>query len=687
MQKFILSLIALSTVLASPVRADEGMWLLNNFPAKKLEKKYNVKIDQAWLDHARLSSARLAGGCSGSFVSPDGLVLSNHHCARQCVQDLSTSGKDYIKEGFAAKSSAEELTCPTTEINQLVSITDVTQAINDKTKGLKDQKYNDTLKATLSQIEKDCSKGSEDVRCEVVTLYHGGLYHLYQYRRFQDVRLVFVPEEAMAFFGGDPDNFNFPRYDLDMSFLRVYDHGKPLKSDHYFKWSKTAAKEGDVTFVTGHPGHTERLLTISELEALRDYNLPETIAKASEIRGMLTEYGKRGKEEHRTARDLLFSIENGLKVFKGRLETLNDKKFFEAKKKDEDKLIRSVKAKAEWAKEYGHAWDEVAKAEVQLKDIHLAYNWLEANRAFYSDLYGYARGLVRAAKELPKPNGERLREFTDSKLPELKQRLFSTAPVYPELETTLLDFSLTKLRENLKADHAVVKRIFAKESPEDLAARLVKGTKLQDVAFRKKLFEGGWPAIQASTDPMIQFALSLDDDSRAVRKIYEDQIESVLKKNGEKIAKARFLVNGSDTYPDATFTLRISYGKIEGYNENGKFVKPITTLGGAFERNTGYDPFALPESWLAAKSKIDMATPLNFCSTNDIIGGNSGSPVINAKGEVVGLIFDGNIQSLGGDFGYESTQNRAIAVHSTGIIEALKKIYGADRLVSELLPQ
>jgi hypothetical protein len=679
---FFLSLFMLmATCLA---HADEGMWTLNGFPTEKVEKTYGFTASKEWLDHVRLSSARLAGGCSGSFVSENGLVMTNHHCAHSCIEQLSKAGKDFVETGFYAKTEADEVRCPEIEVNRLTDISDVTDTMHTATKGLTGKPFNDAQKAEMSRIEKECSGGSDATRCDVVTLYHGGKYNLYKYHRFQDVRLVFAPEFAIAFFGGDPDNFMFPRYDFDISFLRVYENGKPLNNPEYFKWSEKGGKDGDLTFVTGHPGKTSRLLTISELEFLRDVSLPLNIASGSEFRGYLTEFQNRGVEAKRISGTLLFGTENSLKAFKGREATLLDPQFFDKKRAEEKAFRAKVDSNPKLKKEYGDSWSEIAKSEAQLKKIYVPLTYIENNRNMRSQLFGIAKMLVRLAQELPKPNGKRFREFADSNLPNVKQQLFSEAPIYPELETAMMTFSLTKMREALTADNEFVKKTLGKQSPNQLAKALVNGSKLADVAYRKKLFEGGQKAIDESTDPMIRFAVLTDPDARHYRSIYEDEIEPVLKRNSEKIAQADFAVHGTGTYPDATFTLRISYGQIKGYDQDSGHVTPITTLGGAFERNTGNDPFALPDSWLKAKPKLALDTPMNFCSTNDIIGGNSGSPVINDKAEIVGLIFDGNIQSLGGDYTFDPKVSRAVAVHSAGILEMLSKIYGADRIVNDL---
>jgi len=670
---------------ALPALADEGMWTYNNFPSAKVKAKYGFEPSQQWLDNVRLSSARLAGGCSASFVSPNGLVMTNHHCARGCIEQLSTAEKDYIANGFSAKAEAEELKCPAMEINQLSEIVDVTDSLNKATQGLTGKQYSDTLKAEMSKIEKECAT-SDQVRCDVVTLYQGGKYNLYKYRRFQDVRLVFAPEHAIAFFGGDPDNFEFPRYDLDVSFVRVYQDGKPAQIANYFKWSKGGAKEGELTFVSGHPGRTSRGLTVAELEYQRDVAMPKMLLTLAEVRGMINEFQKRGHEQQRISNNMKFGVENGLKAIKGRQEALVDKKFFASKVAAEQELRQKVDANPELKKKYGAAWDEIAKAQEQLKGIRKELGYIEQGQGFGSQLYNIAKALVRAADELPKENGQRLREFTDAGLPAFKAQVLSPAPIYPELEIARLEFTLTKLREELGPDHPFVKKVLGKESPLGLATRVVNGSQLRDVKARQQLLEGGKKAITASQDPMIKLAALVDPDGRALRKNFEENIESVIKKNSELVAKAKFEVYGTNVYPDATFSLRLSYGSVQGYMEDGKKVAPITQMAGAYERHTGEEPFALPKSWLDSKSKLKLTTPMNFVTTNDIIGGNSGSPMINKDGEIIGLVFDGNIQSLGGDFGFDESVNRAVAVHSDAIIEALAKIYGANRVLEELRP-
>ncbi len=670
----------------TPPSSDEGMWLLEDFPVQRLKDKYGFAPTKEWLDHVRLSSIRFPGGCSGSFVSPRGLVMTNHHCVHHCVQQISNKKNDHVANGFQAARLEDEVPCPAMEINQLVEIKDVTGSIEDATRGMPDKEANDAKKAEMSRLEKACAT-SDSIRCDVVTLYHGGRYHLYKYKRYQDVRLVFAPELSIAFFGGDPDNFNFPRYDLDTSFVRVYENGKPAATDQYFKWSKAGAGEGELTFVSGHPGSTSRLLTVAELEYVRDEALPPRLMRLAEARGVLSEFQKLGQEQKRISSSRLFGVENAIKALRGRWQALLDPAFF-ARKASEERAIRSrVDADPRMKAAYGSAWDAIAAAQKRKREIRAPYVWLEQGWAFWSDLAEHARTLVRAAEELPKPDGTRLREFSDSHLPEIKQELLASAPIYDDLEIVTLTLSLTQMREALGVDHPAVRKLLGKDAPATVAARLVKGTRLKDVAFRKKLLEGGKSAVDASNDPMIAFMRSIDADARAVRKDYEDNVEAVEKKNSELIAKARFELLGTSEYPDATFTLRLSYGQVRGWVEGGQPVKPFTTIGGAFERHTGAEPFALPKSWLDARSRLDLDTPFNFVTTNDIIGGNSGSPVINKDAEIVGLIFDGNIHSLGGDYYFDEASNRAVALHSSAILEALDKVYHATRLRDELTPR
>ena len=677
------------TLLVLPISAlaDEGMWTFDAFPARRVEQAYGFRPERAWLDRTRLSSARLAQGCSASFVSGTGLVMTNHHCALECIEQLSSTRRDLAKGGFYARALGDELKCPALEVDELLEIADVTARMNKATAGLEGQRYNEAQRAAMATIEREC-QSSDQLRCEVVALYHGGIYDVYRYKRYQDVRLVFAPEFAIAFFGGDPDNFNFPRYDLDVSFLRVYEGDQPARTDHFFRWSRSGAKEGELVFVPGNPGATRRELTVAQLEYIRDAALPDALVRTAELRGLVTEYQRRGPEQARHSSTLLFEIENRLKASKGRFEALLDEAFFASRVRAEKDLKAKLALDAR-ARKSLPAFGAIASAEVELRKIRKELDYIERGQAFSGKLFQHARNLVRASVERQKPNDRRLREYQEAALPSLRQSLLSQVPIHGELEVLELTFSLTKLRENLGASHPFVRKVLAKSSPRELAEQLVRSTRLGDVSCRQRLWEGGAAAVWANAkdDAMLEMAIRVDEDGRAIRKRYEDDIESVVKRSSEAIARARFEVEGTSTYPDATFTPRLSYGTVAGYAENGRAIAPITTLAGAFERETGRDPFALPKRWLDAKAVLNLATPFNMALTNDVVGGNSGSPVIDREARVVGIIFDGNIHSLGGDYGFDASVNRAIAVQSAAIIEALSKIYRADRLVNELAPE
>jgi hypothetical protein len=677
------AIVLLAAALALSARAEEGMWTYDQFPADAVARAYGFRPDAAWLEKARLASARLAQGCSASLVSPGGLLMTNHHCAHECAEQLSTPGTDLVRGGFMARSAGEERRCPNLEVNQLVAIADATARMQRAIGGLEGRAFHEAQRAEMAQIEKECQI-SDDLRCEVVTLHRGGAYALYTYRRFQDVRLVFAPELAIAFFGGDPDNFDFPRFDLDVAFLRVYQDGKPAATPHHFRWSARGAKEGDLTFVSGHPGRTSRLMTVAQLRYQRDFALPERLVYLAELRGLLTEYARRGPEEARHSTKELFWVENSLKALRGEHAALADPAFFRSRERAEAAFTARLRADPVQARRTLPAFDRIARAVDAARAIRVRYDWLEKHRGFGGDLFRHARTLVRAAEERLRPNGDRLREFRDTALPELTQELFADAPVFPELEEFLLAHSLTMLRGQLGADDPLLRKVLGAESPAEAAGRLVRGSRLADPALRRRLWEGGAAAVAACDDSMIALARAVDAEARAVRKRHDEAVEAVLLKNQGLLARARFAMGGKSVYPDATFTLRLSYGSVRGWAKDGVAVSPFTTFGGAFERHTGRDPFALPPSWLAARAALDPATPFNFVTTNDIIGGNSGSPVFDRGLEIVGVVFDGNLPSLGGDYWFDATSNRTVALHSAAIVEALRRVYGADQIADEL---
>lgn len=680
--------ILLTTLLAcSPLAwSAEGMWTLDNPPLAKIKAELGVNLDPAWFQRVMRGSARIAGGCSASFVSPEGLVLTNHHCAVQCAEQVSTPEADRVKQGFLARTRAEEAVCPAMEVNRLEAISDVTAAVKAATKGLQGQAFKDAYNAATAKITQTCTgSDGKTVRCDVVDLYHGGQYKLYRYHRFQDVRLVFAPEQSVAFFGGDPDNFNFPRYNYDMSLLRVYEDGKPAAVKDWLPLNPAGPEAGQAVFVTGHPGSTQRGYTMAQLESLRAHDRNEALLFLSEYRGRLIEYGKRSPEAARQANATLFGVENSFKALSGQLQALNDSTLMAAKARDEAALRRFVASRKDLPPETAKAWDAIAKALADYDAFRPAHAMMAEGAAFNSALFRTALRLVRGTVERTKPNEQRLPEYAEASMPQVQALLLSRAPTYPEFEKFKLAFSLTKMRERMGADHPLVKQVLGSDSPEQLAAKLVDGSKLADVELRRTLWDGGAAAVQASTDPMIRLALAIDGPARDLRKRYEREVDAVIQKNTELIAAARFAQSGTGIYPDATFTLRLSYGQVQGWKAGDAEVPAFTRTAGLYDRATGADPYALPASWLAAKPKLDANRPFNYVTTNDIIGGNSGSPMVNAKGEVVGLIFDGNIHSLGGAFGYDGSKNRAVAVDTAIILEALDKVYDAPHLLKELV--
>lgn len=670
----------------STVRADEGMWLYTDPPRRQLKEKYNFEPSDAWLEHIRKSSVRFNSGGSGSFISEDGLILSNHHVGADSLQKFGDAQHNYLRDGFYARTREEEKKCFDLELNVLMEIEDVTDRVNAAVKPKQTpEKAFAARRAVIAAIEKE-SFEKTGLRSDVVTLFQGGLYHLYRFKKYTDVRLVFAPEQQAAFYGGDPDNFEYPRYDLDICFFRAYENGKPAKIQHYLKFSPVGPVEDELVFVSGHPGHTARSLTMDELAYQRDRAFPYALDRLYRLETMLKAFSERSDENARRAREMLFGVQNGRKAHEGMLAGLLDPKVLAQKQADETHLREAVAAKPEWKNSLS-AWDTVAKAQKVIATNALKNNLLESSHAFDSSLFHIARILLRAADEKSKPNGERLREFRDSNRESLELSLFSEEPIYDDLEQVKLTDSLTSLAGRLGFENPIVKSVLAGKSPRERAAELVLNTKVKDVATRKKLYAATPQEIEAAHDPMIELVRLVDPESRALRKIMETQDE--LKQQAyAKIAKARFALVGTNTYPDATFTLRLSYGQVKGYQEEGRAIPFQTTFAGLYERSAEHHnqpPFDLPQIWIDAKSKLDLSTPFNFVSTADIIGGNSGSPTVNKNGEFVGIIFDGNIQSLVLDFIYTDVQARAVSVHSRAILESLRKVYNAGPLADELM--
>lgn len=678
-----LGLVAAFSISAAPALADEGMWTFDNFPLAKVNADYGLKLDQKWLDRVQGASVRLTTGCSASLVSKSGLVFTNHHCVVECVQDLSSGQKDFVKDGYLTTGREDEKKCPGMQAEILASITDVTKGIQGAAAGKTGQDFVRARDTAMANAEQAACGTDDKFRCQVVSLYRGGQFKLYKYRKYADVRLVFAPEFATAFFGGDPDNFNFPRYNLDIGFVRLYENGKPAVTPQHLTWVSRAPQEGEATFVSGNPGSTNRLMTMSQLETLRDLTIPVGQLQRSEIRGRLARFSEESPENKRIATDPLFGIENSFKVFYGQQFALNDKAFMETKRAQEAELKAKIAADPKLAADIGDPWGEIAKAQGAYADNYLRYRQIEGGSP-YSNLYEYAETLVRAAEERAKPSAERLPEYADARLSLMEKQLLDAKPVDPALEQVYLSFWLSKTREYLTTDDAAVKTLLGKESPEGLAARIVAGSKLGDPAARKALWDGGLAAIKASDDPMIQLVLRNDPNARAVRKTWEAQVSGPTDAAAERVARAKFAAYGDAVYPDATFTLRLSYGKVAGWTYRGTTVPATTNFAGLYERATGAEPYELAPRWIAAKDKLNPTTVYDFVTTNDIIGGNSGSPVVNAKGEILGAAFDGNIHSLGGAFGYDGAINRTVVVSTAAATEALSKVYGQTALAKEL---
>lgn len=684
--RFLFGLSALA-LLSMGARADEGMWPFNRVPKQQLKERYNFEASDAWLEHLQKSAVRLGTGGSGSLVSKNGLVMTNHHVGRDMLEKLSSAERNLIEHGFYAKTTAEELACPDLEVDILWSIEDVTARVMGAAKPDMDAAAAGRAKREMSSMIEKESKEATGLKSQVVTLYQGGRYHLYRYKTYQDVRLVMAPEAQIAFFGGDPDNFEFPRYDLDMCFFRIYDNGKPLQNEHYLEWSKNGTRDGDLVFVAGHPGRTERLFTVAHLEFLRDVAYPVQMTGMWRREVQLNTFAGRSEENRRISEGDMFGVQNSRKARTGIYQGLMDERLMAEKRAKETELRRAVDANPEYKAKWGDAWDQVAKAQAAYELFFTRYSAPGLGRGGFGQLFGKARDLLRLAEEKPKESAKRLREYSDANLPSLEQQLFSTAPIYNALEIDNVASALQRMVELLGGEDPLVQKALAGLPPKLRAEQLVLGSKLGDLAERRRYYEGGKAAVDASADPMILLAREFDAENRALRKRWEDEVDSQEKAAYNKIAAAQFAIYGEQLYPDATFTLRLAFGTVKGYSENGQTVAPYTTFSGLYEhsadrKNEG--PWRLPERWVEKRSAINPNTPFNFVSTCDIIGGNSGSPVVDREGRVVGLIFDGNIQSLILNIAYEDEQARAVSVDSRAILESLRKVYECQALADEI---
>jgi V8-like Glu-specific endopeptidase/molybdenum-dependent DNA-binding transcriptional regulator ModE len=680
--------VAIVLGFCAALAADEGMWTFDNIPRDAIAKKYGVTLTDQWLDTVQKAVVRLETGCTGSFVSPGGLVLTNHHCVATCLADNSTAKRDLVADGFLADRRENELRCQGSEVSILVDTVNVTDQVTRAVAGVEAAQAASTRNQVLTKLEAECVEASKKtgtpLACEAVTLYQGGQAWLYKYKRYDDVRLAFAPEEGIAAFGGDPDNFQFPRWCLDMSLLRVYENGKPASPPAHLPFNWDGAKEGEPAFVAGHPGTTQRLLTVAQLKTQRDLFLPFWLLRFSELRGRLIQYSKISEEAERTAKDYLGSIENSHKVRRMQLAALLDDRMMDQRIEEEKTLRARVDADAELKARAGSAWEDIARAEARYREILVPHTWLEGGAGFNSELFFHARALVRAADERAKPNAERLREYTDAALARLRSSLEAATPVYPELERVRLSYSLERMREYLGPDHVMVKLALGTATPDQRARTLVDGSTLADPKVRLALFDGGQAAVTASKDPMIALARAVDAEARRLRAIHENEVQAPQRSAQQAIAEARFKVFGTQLYPDATFTLRLSYGAVAGWTEAGTAVEPFTQLQRLYDRATGVPPFEVPKRWLDARPRLDMQTRVNVSTTNDIVGGNSGSAVVNAAGQIVGLIFDGNIHSISGSYWFDTEKNRSVAVHPQFMRTAVVDVYRAEALAREL---
>lgn len=667
--------------LTLSAKADEGMWTFDNFPSARVAEQYGVRIDQPWLDRVRAATVRLAG-CSASFVSTQGLILTNHHCITACLAENSNKEKSLLDDGFLARNTEQEIKCPTQIADVLVGMENITAEVEASTANLDDQAANEARKRSLTALEQACEQRHQQ-KCQSVSLYNGGQYFLYRYKRYTDIRLVFAPEAGIAAFGGDPDNFQFPRWCLDMAFLRAYENGKPVRIDAPLRINFAGAAPGEFVLVSGHPGSTNRLLTVSQLQKLRDNDLPPALLRSSELRGRYIQFAKTSDENRRIVDESLSGLENGIKVRRKLLDALLDENMMNDKRRAESELRAAVANDPKYAA-LGDPWADIERANQRARELGDELTFIEGAAGFNSRLFRYARSLVRAAAERDKPSADRLREYTDTALPRLEQQMRAAVPLYPEMEQLTLSFSLERMREWLGPDDSTVRTLLASDSPDSLAQRLINESTLGDPATRVALWSGGQTAISASSDPMIGLARQLDERARRIRKLYEDEVEAPISVAEAKIAKLRFEIYGTAVYPDATFTLRLNYGTVQGWREQGRDIEPYTVLATLFDRATGQAPFAIPQSWLAVRDQLDLNTRFNSSSNNDIVGGNSGSALLNAKGEVVGLMFDGNIHSISGSYWFDTEKNRSVAVHPAIMLEALRKVYRADQLLREL---
>ncbi|MFA4939297.1 S46 family peptidase [Brevundimonas sp.] len=687
MRPLLLASAAVLALAATSAHAEEGMWTYDNFPIARANATLGTNIDQAFLDRVRLSSVKF-GGCSAGVVSGQGLLMTNNHCVATCVANLSTPQQQYGETGFTPKTREDERKCPGATAEILTDISDVTERMHKAGEGLEGQAFTQAREAEAGRIETEACGNDPKIRCQVVSLYRGGQFKLYKYRKYSDVRLAWAPEDRAATFGGDLDNFSFPRFAIDAAFIRLYEDDKPVETPTHFVWNADKPTEGEAVFVSGNPGATQRLLTMDQLATIRDVVLPLDQLIASELRGRLIRYAEEGEDQAFIAMDPIVGVENTYKRGLGRMRALTDANFMTAKAAAEVDFMQRYAATNGAAPD---PWGALKAVQPIARELYAPTALLEGGTAMGttsvaggSQLFQWARAIVRGTQERAKPSDQRLAEFADSRLPGVESGLFAERPTYPELEQIRLEWWLSKTREWLTVDSPHVRTLLAKESPEGLSARVVAGTKLADPAVRRALWTGGLAAVQASDDPLIQYVLSIDADARAVRAEWENKVKAPTDRASEQLAVARFAAYGDAVYPDATGTLRLTYGQVEGSDVPGQRFSAFTTFAGLWDRATGAEPFAVAPKLLAARDRIDPNAVMDMAVSTDTIGGSSGSPAINAKGEIIGANFDSTVLTQRNAYGYDRAVNRSVIVTTQAVTVALRDVYGMDHLVEEL---
>jgi hypothetical protein len=659
------------------------MWTFDNFPIAEANRTLGTRIDQAWLDRVRLASVRV-GGASGGLVSPEALIFTNEHVVSGCVEDLSTTAVNYVETGFTPSARAGERRCPGMTAEVLTDISDVTQRMQAAGRGMEGEAFTRARDAEAGRIESEACGADTTRRCQVVTLYRGGQFKLYTYRRYTDVRLAFAPEHRASAFGGDPDNFSFPRFALDGAFVRAYENDRPAATPNHFRWNPAPPAANQPVFLSGSPGATQRLLTQDQLRTVSEVILPLEQLLNSELRGRLMQFSLQSPENAFQAQGPLYGIENSYKRGYGRQQALIDARFMAARQAAEADFRRRVAADPAIARDIGDPWADLTRLQDEVRRLHPGYYLLETRAGGGSQLYGWARDLVRGAQERARPSAERLPEYGDARLPQVEQRLFAERPSYPAVDEVQLAWWLSKTREILTVDDPRIRQLLGNESPEALAARLARGTRLGDAAERRRLWEGGLEAVQASDDPLIQFLLRIQPVTRATRGEYEGRIQAPTDRASEALARARFAVYGTSLYPDATGTLRLTYGRIEGWSHLGRTYPHATTFAGLWDRATGAAPFDLPPRLAAARARIPGDTVLDVVASTDTIGGSSGSPAVNAAGELIGANFDSTVLTQRNAYGYDPNVNRSVLVSAAAVTAALRHAYGQQHLLAEL---